>query len=267
MAVTLTVNQFYEEIPETTPCSYVLEYTLTWDPTETWTTVNVLLWGPQGIASDSFKPSFGTFSLTATGLATVTRTVTIAQGNSYAPLVQDPSFNEGQPPWTFVNATVAGSVLTLGTNSSATQKITLQPGTYHFSAGATSGSISLTINGFPYTSDTSFTVDDTPFVFEITSLAGATMPGISLTGTPVFPVIPPPEQEEFPVVPPSAAFPLYIVATDQNAVVQAALYITNVAPQTGSPQSVQAPVVVTTLDNTLTPVPTSPLQPSSSLNN
>ncbi len=265
---TLEIVAFYQAVPATSPVTYNLTYTLTWDHTEVWTGATVVLgWGPEGVFSDAFTPSFGTFTLTADGLATVTRTVVVAQISvNYVPLIQDAGFNDGSP-WTLTNASVTGGNLVLSAGGSAAQKVTLQPGTYAITVTPSVGTVGLTVNGFAYTSGTNFTVDDTPIEFVITSTAGATVPAVSISGTPVFPVIVPPTQQEFPQVPASASFPLYVAAVDGNNVVQTALYLTNVAPATGSPQTLTAPVIITPLDNTLTPIPAPALQPSSGLNN
>ena len=223
--------------------------------------------GTRGCLLDAFTPSFGNFTLTADGLATVTRTVTVQQVNAdYVPLIQDAGFNDGSP-WTLTNASVAGGNLVLSAGGSAAQKVTLQPGTYAMTVTPTVGTVGVTVNGFAYISGTNFTVDDTPIEFVISSVAGATVSPITISGTPVFPVIVPPTQQEFPQVPASASFPLYVVAVNGNNVIQTALFITQVAPATGSPQTLTAPIVITPLDNTLTPIPAAALQPSSLLNN
>lgn len=249
MAVTLTLDAFYESVPIQAPATFTLIYTLTWDSTEGWTTVNLLVWGPQGVFTDTFTPSLSNVTLTHGG-ATVTRTVTVAQNATYTPLVQDGTFQTGTP-WTIVNGSLVPGNVTLNNGGTITQNLVLQPGTYKINVSST-GTIGLKLNGLAYTNNTNVTLDETPVTLVITSTGTSNVTAVAVTGTPTFADLPD---------------PCYVAATDQNHVVQAAVYLTNVAPTTGSPQSTQSPVVVTPLTSALVPVSSAPLQPSSELNN
>lgn len=263
--VTLTLNAFYQALPITSPATYTLTYTLDWDSTEGWTDVDVLVWGPQGVATDTFTPSLSNVTLTQGGV-TVTRTVTVTQTATYTPLVQDGTFQTGTP-WTITNGTLTPGSVALNLNGTITQNIVLQPGTYKVNVTA-DAAVTLTLNGLNYSNNTAITVDDTPLALKITAAATLVhVTSVGITGTPSFPIIPPPTQSEFPIVPPAASFPLYVVACDQNDVVQSAIYLTNVAPAQGSPQTLTSPVEVTQLTSALVPVAQPPLQPSSGLNN
>jgi hypothetical protein len=232
MAVSVTIDSFYQSNAVTDPPTYQLTYTVAWSPTDK-TPTGLVVWGPQGAGNDTISGNL----TVAGGVASYTNTINVAQQNTYTPLVQDPHFVEST--WT-------------------TQSLHLQPGTYQLTI---TGATGITVDGFAYTAGANITVDDdAPVVIAYTGSATA----VILTGTPVYPPV---TDLLNNTTQPSDFYPLYVVVTDINDVVLAAVYAINDQPYIGSPQALTSPFAITTLDNTLTPIPSPPLQPSSTLNN
>jgi hypothetical protein len=231
--VSVTIDSFYQSNAVTDPPTYLLTYTVSWTPTDIIPS-KLFIWGPQGCALDTISPSNLTVS---EGIASFTNTINVAQQNTYLPLVSDPNFVESI--WT-------------------TQSLHLQPGTYQLTI---TGATGITVDGFSYTAGTNITVvDDTPVVISFTGSATA----VILTGTPVYTPV---TDLLNNTTQPSDFYPLYVVATDVNNIVLAAVYAVNDQPYIGSPQALTSPFAITPLDNTLTPIPPPPSQPSSLLNN
>ena len=163
----------------------------------------------------------------------ITRSLLLTQAGSYTPLV---------PPG------LLGVIPAGGTKSA---QITLQPGTYNLVVTTSSGSVTASVNGFSVTA--AFTVDEMPLQLILSSTAGATVTGVTIT----------PQSISFLDI----TAPTYILAVDGSYNVLDAVQITQVAPQTGSPQTRSLPIVITELDSNLNTIVAAAEQPSSELNN
>ncbi len=145
MSVELTINSLYQTPGASTwKCSY----TITWDSSVTWSTIVVKGFGAQGYFSESLSVS-SLVSYSSDNVASITKTSTLDTNNTFAPIIQDPSFNVAtNSPWTLSNSTIGIGVANLtATNSYISQGLTLEAGNYTLQ-GSLTGSVNIYLDDF-----------------------------------------------------------------------------------------------------------------------